>query len=421
MNPEKIIELTLKACQENDDNLIEITDELKSGTMFQYLPKNVKTIINDSLFKNGVFNKIDYSLLNEEERFFIALLTCSFNSYESFKNRYYKYFLYWYYKNLNEDIIKSNINNLKFCVDYYQHTPSLFVINDDDLKEINVLKNVNLTLDSDYLKYISKLIEIGKCIQFNVSGFIKNELIYLICGCCVCYCLSIKNKIKSFEELVMIIQTFIQLNIQSISIDGRKFENYGLSTALSFNTKEGFKDNEIKEQNFNYRYKCAYEYYKERKAILVNGIEPNKRQFDKTQITEIVQDEQGIRLNTSLKKEDLNEVWEYFEILFDEYNKNKTNENLERILIRWFDSQCLTRSTCLTGVLLLMILSEKKIELTKNELIDWKAIICNKIDNTYSFKDDIELSDDEKKDFEKMKLKDVLTLTKFYIKVIMEH
>lgn len=402
MEFDKIIDLTIKAVKENDDNIIQIIEEIKQGLYYQILPKHLKIMLNDALFNNGVFNKIDFSLLDEYQRFALSLWTLNFNN--NFNNKYYISLFKHYQQHLNESIEKSNYNDLKFIIDYYQKTPSSFIIKDES----------NLTfeqpnLKNQHIKYISELIKIGSCIQFNCPGFVKNEFIYLISGLCVVYHSKRWANFENVKDLIYSIQSFIQLIPNSISIDGNKFthgdKRYGLSTQLLFNENKGYEDPDA--NNFNYRYKPAFKYLK-------NEIKDGN--------THITRDETGMRLNTEFNEQQLNELWEQLQI---EYTKIKTasdNEKLKEIkqfLITWFDSQCLTRSTCLIGVLLLMILTQHKIKLVPDELIDWKAIICGNINDTFEILDKFDYFECD--DFNNLTLLDVLTITKYYIEFVMSH
>ena len=403
MEVDKIIQNTIKAIKQNDDSLIQIIEELRQTQYYSSLPKQLQQLINTALFDNGVFNKLDFSLLNENQRFAICLWTLNFN--DSFNNKYYIELFRWYQKHLNESIEKSNYNQLDFIVDYYQKTPSSFVIKDSAPFKYEPPK-----LKNKHLKYISDLIKIGSCIQFNCPGFIKNEFIYLISGLCVVYhsnkCLSFKY----FKDLIHSIQSFIQLIPNSISIDASLFakdkKHYGLSTQLLFNENKGYEDEE--QTNFNYRYKPAFDYLKD------------ETKGGRTQITK---DETGMRLNTDYDEQQLKELWEQLQTEFTQIktasNEDEKIKSIKQLLITWFDSQVLTRSTCLSGVLLLMILTHRKIKLLNNQLIDWKAIITSNIDDTYELLEKYDYI--EMNDFKELSLLDVLTITKYYIEFIMSH
>ena len=404
MEPDKIIESTIDAIKRNDESLIQIIDELKQTQYYNSLPSKIKILINNALFDNGVFNKLDFGLLNENQYFSICLWTLNFN--DSFKNKYYVELLKHYQSHFNDSIEKSNYNQLPFIVDYYQKTPSAFVIKDAINFKYEPPKLIN-----KHLKYISELIKIGSCIQFNCPGFVKNELIYLISGLCVVY----HDKPLSFlhlKDLVHSIQSFIQLIPSSISLDASLFakgsKNYGLSTQLLFNEKKGYENIKIDDDAFNYRYKPAFEYLK-------NEINGNR--------TKVTRDESGMRLSTEYNEQQLNELWEQLETEFSRIktssDENEKNKAIQELLITWFDSQCLTRSTCLCGVLMLMIFTRRKIKLQNNELIDWKAIITGTIDGTYELLEKFDYI--ETKDFEELTLLDVLTITKYYVDFIITH
>lgn len=418
MNPDKLIELVIKACSENDSNVVQMVDELKQSQLMN-IPQ-VKKIIHNTMFNNGVFNRLIQDQLNEEQRFCLSLWTMNFEYAKHTPNRYYRVLLTHYLNHLNEPVENSNYDVLPFIKDYYQKTPSIFVIDNDTFnKSIEIPE---LKLNSNYLSYIPELIKIGKSVQFNCSGFIKNELYYLMCGCCVVYHIINFDRYKTFKSFYRSIQSFIQLFPNSISISCDLFKSntinernetdnnikiYSLSTALIFNNHKGFED--IINKNFNYRYKEAFKYL------------DNKKNIDK--LTQIKTDDLGIHLLTELSNNDIDKLFNEFEILFKQLKEtNQKNECtdliLNELLIKWFDSQCLTRSTCLTGILMLMILKHSIIKLTENELIDWKAIICGNIDNTYEIIDEIKPSKKMIDDFKQLKLIDVLTMFKFYVQVV---
>lgn len=400
MEPEKIIQNTIKAIKQNDDSLIQIIEELKQTNYYSSLPKPFQQMINTALFNNGVFNKLDISLLTDEQKFLICLLTLNFT--DQFKNKYYTELFKWYQKHLNDSIEQSNYNTIPWIVDYYQKTPSAFIITNPT----EPLETKKPTLNNKYLKYISQLIKIGSCIQFNCPGFVKNELWYLIAGICIMYHIT-KPKHETFKELIFSIQSFIQLIPTSISIYGNKFftnpkSKYGLSTQLIFNENKGYENIENTIDNYNFRYQPAFKYLENE---------------NKTGNTHITRDETGIRLNTEYDQKQFEQLEQELQEQYEKYIQNPTIEQLEKLLIMWFDSQALTRSTCLSGVLALMILSGKTIKLINDELIDWKAIISKSVQNTYEFKEPIEPIDD----FKDLKLSDVLTITKYYIEFIMTH
>ena len=63
----------------------------------------------------------------------------------------------------------------------------------------------------------------------------------------------------------------------------------------------------------------------------------------------------------------------------------------DELIIKWFDGQLLTRSTCLIGCLLIVLKEQKTIEFIKDEMPDWKAIGEQTIKETYLVKNKIDV------------------------------
>lgn len=394
MKPDQVVEKVFKACMENDESIIEIYDEIKDSQIMKL--SQIKKILHNTMFNNGVFNRLIPDCLTEEQKFSLSLWTLNFDYEKATPNKYYASLLRFYANHLNDSFDKINYESLPWIRDYYQKTPSVFVI--EKFKE--EFKTPEIKLNSKYLSYISDLIKIGKSIQFDCAGFVKNEMYYLMAGACVVYHIVNYSKFDSFKSLVKSVQSFIQLMPNSISISSELFndsEGYALSTALTINKHEGFSDS-LDELNFNFRYKPAFKYLDEMRNSKGR--------------TEIKNDEQGIHLLTKMNNDDIAKMWDEFEELF-------IKGDYENLIVSWFDSQCLTRSTCLIGMLIFMILNKKTMTLLKDELMDWKAIICGDISKTYKFDEDIDVSKFES--FKDFVLIDLLTLFKFYINVISLH
>ena len=64
----------------------------------------------------------------------------------------------------------------------------------------------------------------------------------------------------------------------------------------------------------------------------------------------------------------------------------------------WFDSQLLTRSTCLIGCMLIILKERKYIEFIKDEMPDWKSIGMGTFEGTYITGEDIDVLDVDIKD-----------------------
>ena len=116
----------------------------------------------------------------------------------------------------------------------------------------------------------------------------------------------------------------------------------------------------------------------------------------------MVDDEKGKYILTKMNKKELKDLYKSFGEMFNQIKEmfikihsdgrnteggntesvseelqKKYNELVDKFITEFFKSQCLTRSTCLIGTLMLIILKGHLIKLTG--LIDYEAILTGKI------------------------------------------
>ena len=238
--------------------------------------------------------------------------------------------------------------------------------------------------------------------MFNVDGFAKNQICLLLYGMAVYYawkrlCL---KEFKSFKQLVNYLKSFIQINTYSKCLDVLDYKElkekdkedkdfYNLITYLKFKTDE-------KGENYNYRYKCAEKYFKD-KSRKTSGT------LNKTVYEELPTGESNIKT----VYENIDEVKKVWNDLEEEFRKTEFSLT-DKLITMWFDGQLLTRSTCLIGCMLIMLKEGKFIEFKKDEMPDWKAIAVGNYEGTYETKEEFKELNSLKINESDLKLVDVL-------------
>lgn len=356
------------------DDMLEMREIKQMISEHNDFSKMLFNMFNSFALNNGLINRINFDLLNDEEKTFLTLIT---NKQYTPKNRYRQHILKYYFDNINEDMKNLSLEKLGFMHNYYNIIPPLY----KGISKINNIVNPIIPEDMSVLKNVDEYIKIGKSIQFDVEGFPQNQLLYLIAGMCIIDCINTEH--KTFKELVNHIKAYNQLNILNKSFDGEIFdEGYNLVTFIDFKN-----DGRI---THNFRYQAANKYR------LTDDLNHN---------TKLVDDDKGKYIKTELKKEELKSLWEKMELLY----KNKEYDKLINV---FFDSQCLTRSTCLTGVMLIMIFNKKTIKFKKDEMPDWKSIIEGTYEGTFDFVEDITIKQNEP-----FKLSYILKILRTYTKI----
>lgn len=412
----------------NKTSSMEYFDSCKQTREYQMIPevrKIVNTYFASFCFNNGLWNRIFkeqlIEYLNDTQQTFLFTILKLKNIP---KDRYNQHIQEYYFNNLEtkisdfgglEKIDIPTKSKTSFIMAYYNQSPAIF----EKIKEVKEMpipdkkEIMDDELSVNLIKEIPKFIKLGQCLQFNVKGFVKNQLLYLLYGLALYY---VVEKMKSkeyttFESLVKDLKTFVQFNIDTKcydvlsveKVDNSKKDNYyNLITFLILGTKGN-------EKQYNYRYKCAEKYFdlRDSDSMSYNGnITEYKKFKDDGPNAEATSYKTAITTEYTTK-EDVLEKWEELEA---EYT---TNGITDKLIIKWFDSQLLTRSTCLIGCMLILLKENKKIEFIKDEMPDWKSIGLGTIEGTYSVGDALENLDVELKD---IKVKHVLLLLEEYVK-----
>lgn len=412
----------------NKTSTMEYFDSCKQTREYQMIPevrKIVNTYFASFCFNNGLWNRIFkeqlIEYLNDTQQTFLFTILKLKNIP---KDRYNQHIQEYYFNNLEtkisdfgglEKIDIPTKSKTSFIMAYYNQSPAIF----EKIKEVKEMpipdkkEIMDDELSVNLIKEIPKFIKLGQCLQFNVKGFVKNQLLYLLYGLALYY---VVEKMKSkeyttFESLVKDLKTFVQFNIDTKcydvlsveKVDNSKKDNYyNLITFLILGTKGN-------EKQYNYRYKCAEKYFDLRDSDSMSyncNITEYKKFKDDGPNAEATSYKTAITTEYTTK-EDVLEKWEELEA---EYT---TNGITDKLIIKWFDSQLLTRSTCLIGCMLILLKENKKIEFIKDEMPDWKSIGLGTIEGTYSVGDALENLDVELKD---IKVKHVLLLLEEYVK-----
>lgn len=394
--------------------------------------ENFRKIVNEHFnrfcFSNGLFqkNRLDLeSLKGQEEAFMILIGVIDIVSNDARtirlpKNRYLQQILKFYFGKRNskiEDVkledIRINFNEngqekQKWIMDdYYSDVPPIYakipkIDKNDLIRAVSVCENNNI---EKILKYLKEIILIGSSIQFNVDGFPRNEMLYLLYGLAIVS--ASRKDFKNFKDLVNYLKSFIQLYLTSKCFNPipeheedlkpkDKDNYYNLVTFLKVKGEQGPK--------YNYRYACAAKYFDEK---IPHSIAGN---------TKMVKSEDGSEylLTIYKSKEEMEKVWNELE---EEYLKSKISNDLIK---KWFDGQLLTRSTCLVGCMLIIMKelgNGKRVIFKKDEMPDWCSIAGLEFTSTYDVEDwkiDGE-TNDALKTIKDLKLSDVLDVLKIYV------
>lgn len=422
------VEDFVKCCMYNKKKTMEYFDSCKQSREYQMVPevrKIINTYFTNFCFNNGLWNRIFKEQLLEylndiQQTFLFTVLKLK----NIPKDRYNQHIQEYYFKNLEtkisdfgglEKIDIPTKSKTSFIMSYYNQSPAIF----EKIKEVKEMPipDKKEIMDDEFsvklLKEIPKFIKLGQCLQFNVKGFVKNQLLYLLYGLALYYVMENLKfcQYPTFESLIKDLKTFVQFNIDTKcydvlsveKVDNSKKDNYyNLITFLILGTKGN-------EKQYNYRYKCAEKYFdlRDSDSVAYNGnITEYKKFKDDGPNAEATSYKTAI--TTEYKtKEDVLEKWEELEA---EYSVSGISDKL---IVKWFDSQLLTRSTCLIGCMLILLKENKKIEFIKDEMPDWKSIGLGTIEGTYSVGDALENLDFDLKD---IKVKHVLLLLEEYVK-----
>lgn len=478
---QNFIEDFVKHCIYNKTDVMEYFDSCQATREYQMVPE-VRKIINTHFatfcFNNGLWNRIFKNqlieFLNDTQQTFLFMVLKLKNIP---KDRYNQHIMEWYYKQYNSLINNISINqeaiDLKtksgksFIMAYYNQSPAVFekIKEVKEMLEVPKLKDDELEFSNELIKNIPLFIKMGQSLQFDVKGFVKNQMLYMLYGLTLYYVkekfnndFNIKpgkdlyekflklnetigqkpitsekdleteeskeydelfkqsHKTYSFKELIDTIKKFIQFNLDTkcynvLDVEEETPKNkdnyYNLITFLILGTKGG-------EKQYNYRYKCAEKYFDLKGCDTVkydDNITEYKKFKDDAPNAESTSYKTAIITEYKTKK-DVEKKWEELEY---EYNINGLSEKL---IIKWFDSQLLTRSTCLIGCMLIALKewneNNKYIKFKKDEMPDWKAIGLGTYKDTYLLSDSIETY--KGPELWKIEVKHVLILLEEYVK-----
>lgn len=421
-----------KKAMYNKTSTMEYFDSCKQTHEYQMIPevrKIVNTYFSSFCFNNGLWNRIFkeqlVEYLNDTQQTFLFTVLKLKNIP---KDRYNQHIQEYYFNNLDKSM--SEFQGLEkidiptkskqaFIMAYYNQSPAIF----EKIKEVKEMpisdkkEILNDELSISLIKNIPKFIKLGKCLQFNVKGFVKNQMLYLLYGVALYFTiLKYESNYLSitFKDLINTLKSFVQFNIDTKcfnvldvekekSVSAEKENYYNLITFLILGTKGG-------EKQYNYRYKCAEKYFEALGACdSVKNCEcltEYKRFKDDSPNVEATSYKTAITTEYKTKA-DVISKWEELEEEF------KNNGISDRLIKMWFDSQLLTRSTCLIGCMLIVLKERKYIEFIKDEMPDWKSIGMGTFEGTYNTGEDIDVLDVDIKD---IKVKHVLLLLEEYVK-----
>lgn len=417
---QNFVEDFAKHCLYNKTDVMEYFDSCKQTREYQ-MSQDIRKLINSLFasfcFNNGLWNRIIHEglleFLNDTQQTFLFTILKLKNIP---KDRYNQHIMKYYLD--NKEILMKDFKGLEaidiktkskqaFVMAYYNQSPALF----EKIKEVKEMPDVKEMLNDEFsinlVKNIPQFIKLGKCLQFNVKGFVKNQMLYLLYGLALYFVKDIK--FEKFYDLITTLKAFVQFNLDTkcfnvldVEKEDNKDNYYNLITFLILGTKGG-------EKQYNYRYKPAEKYFdlRESDTVSYNG---NVTEYKK--IKDDAPNAEATSYKTAIVTEykTKTDVLEKWEMLENEFKANGLSDNLIKM---WFDSQLLTRSTCLIGCMLIVLKENKYIEFIKDEMPDWKAIGKGTIEGTYNVSGDIEKIDIN---LNEIKIKHVLLILEEYVK-----
>lgn len=381
----------------NSKNFLSSFQEFTESRSFESL-----RIINPNLFDelikqynhyilgNGLFIKrLMRFPMNEYQSFCFNILT---RNPQKYKNHWYTYISNYIFSKYDEDISSIRLEDLKNITNYYDGGLS---------KNIKKYITPPPTIDREIknnVKHMKDFIKIGECCKYDVKGFFDNELLYLLCGLCINE--GIRREFKTFYGLFDFVKSYLQLWQFNKIFDSACFEreNHNLVTHI----KSG--------GHFVKRYRKCAKYFKH----YGNHSEENEGH------TKYIENENEgkIYIETKYNSTELNNIWEKLEELYKEAVSTASNKIIDLYYI-YVTSQLLTRSSCLSALIILNILwykqNKKFIQVNKDEQLDWFAISCG----IEEFKSTIDKYIHEVElnviDMGVNKVSDVLNYTHYYI------
>lgn len=376
----------IKKAVNNSTEFLTIFEEFRKTRNFGTLSK-----INNDLFNELIKTYNQYILGNG--LFVKRLFRFTFDEYQSFcfniltrnpqqyTNHWYTYISNYIFSKFDENITAIQLEDLKFIDCYYSENLSR------KIKKL-ITKPPKITLNEQPIKDVDKLIKIGENIKYDCIGFYNNELLYLLCGLCINE--GIKRNFSSFNQLFKFVKSYLQL--------------WQFNKIYELNQKEFHLVTHIKHNgNYVKRYKSCQKYFSDYDHKTTN----NKTKYI------VDKNNDSIYIETNLSVQQINDTWKTLEQLFRDKDK------LLDLYYYYVTSQLLTRSSCLSGLIILQILyykqNNKFIRVNKDEQLDWYAISVD----VNTFKENIwnycSVVECECSDIDCAKVSDVLNYTHHYI------
>lgn len=346
--------------------------------MFEELIKQY----NHYILGNGLFiKKLMRFPLNEYQSFCFNILT---KNPQKYKNHWYTYISNYIFDKYNDDISSIKLEDLKNITGYYDG-----ILSKNVKKYIKEPPKINRDLIGN-VQNIKEFIKIGECCKYNVKGFFDNELLYLLCGLCINQ--GIRREFKTFYGLFDFVKSYLQLWQFNKIYDSAAFEreNHNLVTHI----KSGGQ--------FVKRYRKCAKYFKNYGVKQID----NKTKYIENE------NEGKIYIETKYDSTELNNIWQTLESL---YSSNKIID----LYYVYVTSQLLTRSSCLSALIILNILWYKQhnkfIQINKDEQLDWFAISVNMDEFKQSFDKYTHVVELNVIDIDVSKVSDILNYTHYYI------
>lgn len=374
--------------EEFSDNKSLATLNATNPNMFEELIKRY----NDYILGNGLFiKKLMKFQLNEYQSFCFNILT---RNPVKYKNHWYTYISNYIFSKYNEDISSIKLEDLDDITGYYDGRLSRNI-----KKHITTTALIDKELNTN-LPNVDELIQIGETCKYDVVAFFDNELLYLLCGLAINE--GVQREFDSFYSLFEFVKSYLQLWQFNKIYDALYFnrEDHNLVTHIKCNGK------------YVKRYHKCHKYFKDYKP----NISYNATRYIKNNL------EDKIYIETKYNNSELNDIWDKLEELYASIKAKEFPYKENKIIDLYYvyvTSQLLTRSSCLSGLIILNILyyqlNKKFIQTNKDEQIDWLAISCD-IDtfksklNQYTHEVDLEAIP-----IRITRVKDVLNYTHAYI------
>ena len=307
---------------------------------------------------------------------------------QKYGNHWYTYISNYIFSKFDEDITSIELEELKHIECYYSENLSR------KIKKL-ITPPPKISIHELEIKDMDKLIKIGECCRYDCVGFYNNELLYLLCGLCINE--GIKREFSSFNQLFKFVKSYLQL--------------WQFNKVFEFNQKEQNLVTHIKHNGkYVKRYKHCRDYFEDYDF---------KCNHCKTKYIED-KNKDSIYIETKLTKQEINDIWITLEQLYGEASAKAFKESKVFDLYYFYvTSQLLTRSSCLSALIILQILfykqTNKFIKINPDEQLDWYAIsVDNKKFNEtiWDYCKEIEL---EISDVNCTKVSEILNYTHYYI------